>query len=144
MKPAKYWIVVASEDHVRRGVRENIIQACHGKATPLQRMRPGDWVVMYSPKNRFGGTQKCQKFTAIGQVADAPVYKQALTADFEPYRRKVNYHPCREVPIQPLVPQLSFILNKQRWGYLFRTGFFEIFAPDFNLLAALLLATNHD
>lgn len=37
--------------------------------------------------------------------------------------------------IRPLIDQLSFIEDKQRWGYLFRFGFFEIKQPDFELIA---------
>ncbi len=38
----RYWIVVASKDHVARGVEAGIAQACHGKRAPLQRMQPDD------------------------------------------------------------------------------------------------------
>jgi hypothetical protein len=31
MNKTKYWIIVASKDHVQRGIKEGIAQACHGK-----------------------------------------------------------------------------------------------------------------
>jgi transposase len=38
----KYWMLVASKNHVTRGVEEGIAQACHGKAQPLNLMEvPG-------------------------------------------------------------------------------------------------------
>ena len=40
----KYWIIVASKDHVENGVGQGIAQACHGKVTPLKRMKKGDLV----------------------------------------------------------------------------------------------------
>jgi hypothetical protein len=40
----KYWIIVASKDHVKTGQAEGIAQACHGKASPLKRMRKGDFI----------------------------------------------------------------------------------------------------
>ena len=35
----KYWIISASKDHVKTGIAEGIAQACHGKVSPLRRMR---------------------------------------------------------------------------------------------------------
>ena len=47
----KYWIIVASKDHLQRGLAGGFIQANHGKAAPLKRMHVGDWVLFYSPKS---------------------------------------------------------------------------------------------
>jgi hypothetical protein len=52
-RPRKFWIVVASKDHVERGQALGIVQANHGKAAPMKRMRAGDFIVFYSPKLRF-------------------------------------------------------------------------------------------
>ena len=46
---SKYWIAVASRDHVRNGIKECIAQVCHGKQSPLKRMKPDDWIIYYSP-----------------------------------------------------------------------------------------------
>ncbi len=35
----KYWIIVASKDHVKTGIEEGIAQACHGKVSPLKNVR---------------------------------------------------------------------------------------------------------
>jgi hypothetical protein len=43
----KSWIAVASAEHVRNGSTQGFIQVCHGKAAPLQRLKPNDWVVYY-------------------------------------------------------------------------------------------------
>ena len=41
-------------------------------------------------------------------------------------------------PIRPLLPQLSFITDKQRWGYPFRRGLFEIDAADMAVIREAL------
>ena len=41
----RYWIGVASKDHVSRGVDGGFCQLCHGKAQPLKRMASGDWII---------------------------------------------------------------------------------------------------
>ena len=70
----RYWIGVASKDHVSRGVDGGFCQLCHGKAQPLKRMASGDWIIYYSPKERFEDTLLCQAFTAIGEVVGDAVY----------------------------------------------------------------------
>ena len=135
MSEARYWVIVASKNHVQNGVRNGIAQANHGKAAPLKRMKVGDGVLYYSPKVEFEGSEKLQAFTAIGQVTGEEVYQFDMGGGFIPYRRDVKYFKCQDAPIQALVPALTFIENKQSWGFLFRFGFFEIPKEDFDLIA---------
>ena len=139
MREPKYWIIVASKDHVETGIREGIAQACHGKAAPLKRMKQDDFVIFYSGREKFGQPDKCQEFTAIGQVADEEIYPYQMTADFCPFRRKINFIASTCVSILPLINDLEFIQNKRSWGYPFRFGFFEINKHDFDLISSLML-----
>ena len=51
---------------------------------------------------------------------------------FSPFRRRVEYyHECKEIPIEDLIPALSFIKNKKSWGYIFRFGLIQIPYNDF-------------
>jgi len=63
-RATKYWVIVASKDHVKTGIAEGIDQACHGKASPLRRMKKGDFVIYYSGKQTLGKPDKYQEFTA--------------------------------------------------------------------------------
>ena len=139
MNEMQHWVIVASKNHVMRGVQAGIAQANHGKAAPLKRMSRGDGIVYYSPKLKFEGNEKLQAFTAIGHVVGESVYPFDIGGGFIPYRRDVKYLECVDVPIQPLIPALTFIENKTSWGYLFRFGFFEIPKSDFDLIARLML-----
>jgi EVE domain len=126
------WIIVASRDHVLNGVREGIAQASHGKETALRRMKKDDNIIYYSPKSIYGQNQKCQRFTAIGKTKDNEIFQVKLTESFSPFRRRVEYyHQCKEIPIQNLIPVLSFIKNKRSWGYIFRFGLIQIPYNDF-------------
>lgn len=131
----KYWMIVASKDHVQTGVADGIAQACHGKAAPLRRMKKGDFVIYYSSKEQFGQPEKCQKFTAIGQVIDDEVYPFQMNENFCPFRRNVSFFESTETSIHPLIESLEFITDKKKWGYPFRYGFFEINVHDFNLIS---------
>jgi len=134
----KIWVIVASREHVERGVREGIAQACHGKCRPLQQMMPGDWIVYYSAKEEFGNPTPCQKFTAVGQVRAGDVYPYDMGGGFVPFRRDVVYVACEETPIQPLIADLSFIRDKQHWGAPFRFGILSIPQADFMRIASAM------
>ena len=140
MSEPRYWIAVASKDHVMTGVEHGFMQANHGKRSPLRRVSPGDWVIYYSSKLVYGEKTACQAFTAIGQVKEGEIYTFDMGNGFVPARRDVDFYDCEEVPIRPLIPHLNFIQDKQRWGYMFRFGFFEIFADDYQLIANEMLA----
>lgn len=144
MNEIRYWVIVASKDHVMRGVQAGIAQANHGKAAPLKRMRVGDGILYYSPKLEFEGHEKLQAFTALGYVTGESVYQFDMGGGFVPYRRDVKYLSCNDLPIQPLIPALTFIENKSSWGYLFRYGFFEIPQADFGLIAGKMLKEKMD
>ena len=119
------WIIVASRDHVLQGV--GIAQASHCKQTALRRMKKDDYIIYYSPKTIYGQNEKCQKFTAIGKIKDNDIFQVKLTETFSPFRRRVEYYrECRELPVENLIPALSFIKNKKSWGYMFRFGSIEI------------------
>jgi hypothetical protein len=135
----KYWIIVASKDHVKSGIAEGFAQACHGKSSPLKRMRKGDFVIYYSGKLIMWKPEKCQEFTAIGQVEDDEVYPIQLTPDFCPFRRNISFFEHQDVSILPFINDLEFIKNKQNWGYPFRYGFFQINTHDFNLISSQML-----
>lgn len=141
LESAKYWVTVASRDHVLIGVQAGFTQACHGKPSPLKRMRVGDWVLYYSPKFEFGRENKCQAFTAIGKVTGDMIYQFDMGNGFMPFRRNVEFLNCTEVSVLPLIPALTFIQNKTNWGYIFRFGFFEIQKDDFDLISSQMLPT---
>lgn len=131
----RYWIGVASRDHVMNAVKGEFAQLCHGKLAPLKKMNSGDWIIYYSPKVRFKEKTPHQKFTAIGKVMDDNVYQVDMGNNFVPYRRNIAFISCNETSIQPLISQLSFIKSIKYWGYSFRFGHFEISEKDFKLIA---------
>lgn len=137
----RYWIGVVSREHVQIGQGQGFAQFCHGKRGPAARLKRGDWVIYYSPKESFSSKDPCQKFTAIGQVQDDAPHQVEQAPGFNPFRRQIVYSPAREVEIRPLIENLSFIRDKSRWGMAFRYGFLEIPQADFKLISGLMLTT---
>jgi hypothetical protein len=131
----KYWIGVVSRAHILRGIQGGFIQLNHGKIAPLKRFRPGDGLIIYSPRLSYPDGEPCQAFTAVGKIKSGDIYQVDMGDGFQPYRLDVDYLPCRETPIRPLIGRLSFITNKGNWGAGFRFGYRRIPEEDFALIA---------
>jgi hypothetical protein len=131
----RFFIGVASREHVLAGVRGGIAQFGHGKMAPTKRLAKGDWVIYYSSKERISEGGQCQRFTALGRVLDDEANQVEQAPGFTPWRRRMEYLEGREVEIRPLLDHLSFITDKSKWGAVFRFGFFEIPRNDFMRIA---------
>lgn len=141
MKPERrYWINTVSRDHVRAGVEGGFTQADHGKNTRLKRLNKGDLIVFYSPKTAFKNGDPLQAFTALGEVADDEPYQVEMTPDFHPWRRKMRFTETEEASVHSLIDELDFITNKEKWGFLFSRGLFEVEKADFMRIAKAMNA----
>ncbi len=49
-----FFIIVASKDHVQKGIEGGFAQAGHGKRTQLDKLKKGDWIIYYSSKANYG------------------------------------------------------------------------------------------
>lgn len=141
-KITKFWIGVASKEHVENGVKLGICQFCHGKSAPAKRLRKDDFVIYYSSKHTMTDKNLYQKFTAIGIVTDETPYQAQMKNSFKPFRRNINYLDAQHLNIKPLIPILPFIKNKYSWGYVFRYGFLEIDQRSFDIISNGMLGYN--
>ena len=130
----KYFLICASKDHVLQGVKQGIAQAGHGSKDFMSKLSKGDWIVYYSSKEKFEKGKAYQKFTAIGQIMEDEPYQPDTQNKFKPYRRNVDYKICHETEIHPLIENLSFIKNKNHWGFYLISGFREIPSEDFEVI----------
>ena len=133
----KNWIAVASAEHARfgRDVVKGFMQVGHGKLAPLKRIKADDRVAYYSPTAVYGVKDDLQSFVSIGIVQPGEPYAFDMGGGFVPYRRDVVYLPAKEAPIAPLLDDFEFIENRQRWGYKFRFGLFDVSDNDMRLIA---------
>ena len=107
----------------------------------MQRIKPGDRGVYYSPAVTLGGKDGLQCFTAIGIVKDREPYGFDMGKGFKPYRRDVKWANAKEAPIRPLLDALEFMAGKTNWGYQLRFGLFPIGEADFRLIAKAMGAS---
>ena len=111
------------------------MQIGHGKLAPLKRIKPDDRVAYYSPNAVYGVKDKLQSFVSMGIVQPGEPYDFDMGNSFIPFRRDVIYLPAQETPITPLLDDFDFIENRQRWGYKFRFGLFDVSDNDMRLIA---------
>ena len=137
---AKFWIGIASKNHVSRGVKDGAAMLNHGKLAPLKKMKAGDFLVYYSPKIELGADETLQKFVAVCRIKTGEPYQVKLSEDFEPFRLDAEYFQTDEADIKPLIEDLDFIKNKKSWGYSFRFGQIEISEKDFKLITGAMNA----
>lgn len=134
------WIIVASADHVARGVEGGFVQACHGKDAPLRRIRTGETVIAYSPVTVFGGKERLQTFTAIGTIREREPYRVQMSATFHAFRSDVDWRPSRPASIHPLLDRLELTKGKHNWGRAFRFGIVRIAEADAGIIASAMAA----
>ena len=140
---SRNWLAVASAEHVEIGRSAGVMQVCHGKATPLRRVQPGDRVVYYSPNRIYSpshalrGKDRLQAFTAIGTVKPGALYQADMGFGFHPFRRDVAWHDAEPAPLALLQEELAFAQEKN-WGYRLRQGLIEISDADMTIIAAAM------
>lgn len=139
----RYWVGVASRDHVHKAVEGGFCQMNHGKEAPLKRIACGDRILYYSPREGMRTGRPIMAFTAIGEVMDDEPYQAVQSETFKPFRRKVSYFKAKDAEIHPLLDTLSFSRGNRAWGQGLRRGFFEIERCDYEaIMGAMGVATN--
>jgi hypothetical protein len=122
----KYWLAVASRDHVRHGVEGGFCQLGHGKEAPIRRLSTGDGIAYYSPKAKLEGGDPVQALTAIGTIKSDEAYCGDMGQGFHPWRRAVTWN--REA-------------HEASWGIVFRRSLISVSSPDFSIIAKAMSAT---
>ena len=130
----RYWLAVASRDHVQNAVDLGIAQVNHGQRGGLDAMGEADGLVYYSPKAEYPDGETIREFTAIGRIAAGAPY-QAVSLDRRPWRRRVDYERDAEpARIRSMLGMLDFTRDTPQWGYQLRRGLIEISRHDFEVI----------
>lgn len=137
------WIGVASREHVKAAIKGGFAQAGHGKKAPVKRMKRGDHILYYSPREGLGAGERVQAFTAIGRVEDDEPHQAIQSECFEPFRRKVHYFRAHDAPIRPLLEELDLTRGRSSWGMVFRRSLFAINDRDFRIIARAMGVAQH-
>src|SRR6185437_10860687 len=82
MDPHRYFIAVTPRDTLDAAMATGYVEVNHGKAAPLERMRDGDAVLFYSPRESEGG-KALQSFTALARIRGDALYQARADGDSE-------------------------------------------------------------
>ena len=122
----KCWVSVVSKEHALIGIAGGFMQACHGKAAPLKRMKAGDWFMFYCPATTMSGGVKVQKFLGLGRVKNDDTYQFEMNPEFCPFRRDIEFIAGAESLESAPISTLKTLSIKSK----LRFGFFELPGTD--------------
>ncbi len=130
----RFWINTVTLDHVEAAAAGGFTQANHGAGARLRQPNRGDEMIFYSPRRTLWGKDPVRQFTAWATIRGDDPYQAFVSEDFQPWRLAAEFHPTTPVDAKPLVAELSFIPDPQRWGLPFRRGLFPIPHHDFTAI----------
>ena len=134
-----YYIGVAHRAQVAHAAQEGFAAFSHGRQSAVQRLNPGDRVIYYAPRSDFDG-EPLQAFVAHATVTgDAPCQRAFSGAEGLFWARDAMFDTVTDVPVRPLIGDLTFVRDKAHWGMAFRQGGFRISREDYERIATLLL-----
>ncbi len=123
----RHWVIVVSREHARRGVEGGFIMANHGKRAPLQRMSPGDGILVYSPRDAFPDGEPLKAVTFVGEVTgEAPEPSEVIPGG---WRLRASLREIEPIPLADVREQLP--------TSRIRFGCFELPAEDAETILGL-------
>jgi predicted RNA-binding protein len=142
-----YWLYITNPDNWEVTKKTNILGASKRFANALSRVKIGDKCLIYVMGSSRGGEIVHSKVVGEYSVASEVVYdsnkifKSPTYSPSEPFSLRLKLEPLNEfrnpVDFKPLVAQLAFITNKQRYG-LHLKGRVVVKIPenDYNLITS--------
>lgn len=140
MSDPHHWIGVVHRKQAAAARAAGLCAFSHGKEAPVKKLTAGDGLIFYAPKTDFDG-EAVNAFVELAEVTGTTHRQQVFPGtDFTAWVRDASYSDTNEVPIRPMLEDLSFITNPRYWGMAFRRGLFEIPKVDFDLIQKAMLA----
>lgn len=128
----RYWVHVITLDHAQKSMTGGFIQI-DGDKSELSRE---DQVLFYSPRTRFRKGKSLQEFTALGVVQDTENQGDGgKGGQATRPRLPMKFLSTKNIPIKPMLGQLSFLPDQERWEIPFAKGLFEINEADFLVIS---------
>ncbi|GAB3084104.1 hypothetical protein GCM10027215_29290 [Nocardioides zeae] len=106
----------------------------------LRRMRLGDGVAVYSPREERRAGAVVRRFTAVGTVTGVAPYQGDGAMPDDWCRAVELVDTGGEAAVEPLLPRLSFVRDEPGWGVVFRPGFLEVAIDDIAVVREAVLA----
>lgn len=129
-----FLIGVIHQKQVEIARSKGVVAFSKGRAAAVRNLNIGDKVVFYSPRSDFEGDPvRC--FTGHATVTGDSAYEIDFMPGARGFVRDAAFDDVTEVPVKPMLEDLSFIKNPSHWGMAFRMGKFSIPEGDYRLIA---------
>ncbi len=120
------FVITANYQEFERRVREGKWPMFKNTAHKFH-LRPGDDVLFYK------GGKDGQKFLGRGKISsklksDGTSNSHVTISDVDIWQKPV--------PIRPLIPDLTFVFHKVRWGLHFQGGVVTLYEKDFDYIVS--------
>jgi hypothetical protein len=113
MATRRDWVIVVSRDHARRGLEGGFVMANHGKRAPLDRMSPGDGILIYSPTTTYPHGRPLRALTVVGEVVgEESVPSDVIAGGF---RRAARLREIDPLPLEAMREHLP--VSRLRFGF---------------------------
>jgi hypothetical protein len=138
-----YWIGVAAANHVAKGVAEGFAMFAHGKHSAAKRVKTGDWVAYYSPREGINEGAEVRQFTAIGRAVAGEPSERLMAPGITGWQRPMQWLAAHPADIYPLLDKFIFVSDRRHWGMYFRKSLFAVDLADFTLIAQAMGVSDH-
>lgn len=129
------WIGVAAGRHVAAGVAGGFAMFAHGRHEAVKKVRPGDWVAYYAPREGINEGAAIRAFTAMGYALPGEPRQREMFAGITGWSRDMHWLDASPADIYPLLDRFSFVRDRRHWGMAFRRSLFTVEDRDFLLIA---------
>nr|WP_303716589.1 EVE domain-containing protein [Methanoculleus marisnigri] len=139
-----HWIASSNRDNWKILEQKHIWGVPKRNRTLMQRVKPGDTILVYVRQEKEGDTILPSAITGAYEVISEPyedhtrlfITPPQMGDEVFPYRMKVRPVAVFVEPLEfkPLIPDLKFITNKTRWSGHLRIAMREIPEEDYRLI----------
>jgi len=105
-----------------------LVAFSHGREAPVKGVAPGDAVMLCAPRTDFDG-DPVQAFIAHARITGAAPRRREFFPGKTAWARDATFDDVTEVPVRPMLPDLSFVKITRHRGMAFRLGKFAIPEP---------------
>jgi len=130
-----YWLCVTNEKNWEVIKQRRLWGVSERNRGKIERVRPGDFLIFYVKPKKILGIFKAttKQFKSGERIFDSTGFSED---EIFPYRIKLQPFalPENPIPIEKLIPELTFIISKRMWPGYFRKAMQAIPKEDFELV----------
>lgn len=140
-----FWLCITNEENWDVVREKNIWGVAERHKNTIAKMKKGDTMVMYLKQEKIDNEIKESRIAGVFEVSsevytdNTKIFNTPKGMRTETFSLRIKVKPVeifkKPVEFKPLIPQLKFITNKQKWaGHLMGKAMREIPVEDFEVI----------